>query len=70
MSRQLEQIAARFDVPATRGARIRFGGELATIVGARRRDGRLKVRFDDGRQLAIHPTFRVEYLADAQERLL
>ena len=55
-----------YKVTAKRGERIRFDGQLGTIVGARH--GHLRVQFDDQPFVGwLHPTWRVEYLSAERE---
>ena len=65
----LEYIKKYYNVPATKGQRIRYtgGGEsyVGKIVGAN--GPHITVQFDDGQQTHIlHPTWKVEYLTDQQ----
>jgi hypothetical protein len=62
----MQSIRNRYGVPAKRGARVICNGDPATITGSSRTAEHLMVRFDDepGRTYPIHPTWRVEYLAE------
>lgn len=57
-----------YGVPAKRGGKIRFNGDLGVIVGARQDAMHLLVRMKEGSlvghlgALPLHPTWRVEYV--------
>ena len=57
-----------YQVPAKRGARIKFRGQLGTIVGFS--GAGLRVRLDDDpkRVIPCHPTWRIDYLDGNGER--
>lgn len=56
----MDYVRRYYRVPAKRGGRVKFAGDLATITGS---DGaRLRIRCDDGARLIVHPTWRMEYL--------
>lgn len=63
----MDYIRRTFGVPAKRGGRIRFSGNIGpepltgTIVGSQ--NGRLRVRFDgEYRTRLLHPTWEIIYL--------
>ena len=60
----MDYIRKTYNVPAKRGGRIRFQGRAGVIVGAR--DARLRARFDGIGTVALHPTWEIEYLPNAQ----
>lgn len=52
-----------YGVPAKRGMRVRFSGQLGTIVGFRNQY--LLVRLDGTERAGVyHPTWEIEYLTD------
>ena len=56
----LQYVRDYYGVPAKRGGRVRFEGQHeATILSATHH---LHVRFDDGCEGWLHPTWEVEYL--------
>jgi hypothetical protein len=55
----MERIRRNYNVPARRGGRIRFMGQLGTITSATHY---LRVKFDNGGKALLHPTWNVEYL--------
>jgi hypothetical protein len=64
----LDYITATYHVPASKGTRIRYTGghspKLGTITGAS--GGHILVKFDGHKDsLPCHPTWKIEYLADA-----
>jgi hypothetical protein len=70
MAEAMEYIRRTYNVPAKRGARVRFIDECGTEWTGRitsARSGRLRVLPDDRVQgcrtrLILHPTWNVEYL--------
>lgn len=58
----MEWIRKTYNVPARRGGLIRYDGKLGVIKSAK--GGYLRVQLESSpRVITIHPTWRVEYLA-------
>ena len=63
----LQYVRDRYGVPARRGGRVRFfysptdfkEGHIKSV-----RYGRLRVKFDDGERVSLHPDYQVQYLND------
>jgi hypothetical protein len=57
-----------YQVPAERGARIKFRGQPGSVVGFH--GASLRVRLDDAPKQIItcHPTWRIDYLDGKGER--
>ena len=54
-------IKQQYQVPAKRGGRIKFKGQLGTIIGSWMQY--LKIRLDGKKRSGIyHPTWEIEYL--------
>lgn len=59
----LEYIRRTYNVPAKRGATVKFQGKPGVIASS---NGKyLRVRFG-GKLLTIHPTWEVEYIAEGK----
>jgi hypothetical protein len=57
----MDYIRAAYGVPAKRGGRIQYRGQLGTITGAD--GGYLRIRLDgEKRSKRFHPTWLIEYL--------
>ncbi|SEN89563.1 hypothetical protein [Nonomuraea pusilla] len=63
-----DHVRRYYQVPAKRGARIKFRGQDGTIVGFQ--GAGLRVRLDDDpkRIHSCHPTWRIDYLDGRGER--
>jgi hypothetical protein len=49
----------QYKVPAYRGRVVEFRGERGRILSARQ--GHLRLRMDDGRNVIVHPTLQMNY---------
>lgn len=58
-------IRSYYNVPAKRGARVRYNGKPGVIVGSN--GARLKIRLDGERSAkAYHPMWHIEYIESAR----